>query len=141
MHIVTSSWNEDAAQDTTVKTVKTLKRHLEQDHERKSKMVRFTTLTIYEFSPAHGGSSVPRGEGPPLGMSYVHHCVQTTELTDTNEKHSRLKYFGPNERNAIFKTLSYSSRLVTEFSQDAECIRKSRRETMKEVINECRCSS
>ncbi|EQC25505.1 hypothetical protein SDRG_16629 [Saprolegnia diclina VS20] len=88
---------------------------------------------LYEFRRAHGGSAVPSEDGPPLGMAYVHQRVQCVEVASAETTPRRINRYSRAERRAIFKKLSYPSRLVEDFSADAAHIRASRRATKCEL--------
>jgi hypothetical protein len=44
------------------------------------KSVRWSTVTVYEFDVAIGGSSVPRHGGPSVGLAKTPTCVWSTPL-------------------------------------------------------------
>ncbi|KDO17409.1 hypothetical protein SPRG_17158 [Saprolegnia parasitica CBS 223.65] len=100
---------------------------------KRAKTVHFSSATVYEFRRAHGGSSVPSEDGPPLGMAYVHQRVQCVDIASTETAPRRINRYSSAERRAIFKKLSYPSRLVEDFSADAAHIRASRRATTCEL--------
>ncbi|KAF0699049.1 Aste57867_10363 [Aphanomyces stellatus] len=100
------------------------------------KRVRFGTVTTFTFSLAYGGSAVPRGQGPPIGLAQTHaqqECQYVDEIS--TDACRRVCFFDHVDRILLLQRAGYSRKEVADMCVEAIGVRQSR-ECSVELANE-----
>ncbi|KAF0708676.1 Aste57867_6261 [Aphanomyces stellatus] len=97
---------------------------------KSKKRVRFTTVTTFVFPLAHGGSAVPKDQGPPIGLASTHSKQECQLITEAPiSRRGRVRKFTNIERMTLLKKAGYSRNEVAQMCLDVIDVCKSRLET------------
>lgn len=124
----------------------------------KRKSVSWSTITVYEFGVALGGSSVPKRGGPAIGLAKKPQCVWSTTVdavkrrklcvcrsvdrkTDSakcklcehgTRRSSRVRWFKPLERINLLEKAGYSEEKIYNMLIESSNISMSRRLNLRQ---------
>lgn len=106
---------------------------------RKRKCVRWSTITVYEFGVAIGGSAIPRRGGPSIGLARKPKHVwsaridemERQQMTDKKrtaiQRHRRVRWLKPHERVDLLTKAGCSERRICRMMLESSQIAMSRR--------------
>ncbi|KAF0716492.1 Aste57867_2819 [Aphanomyces stellatus] len=100
----------------------------------KKRHVCFGTATTYIFPLTYGGSAVPTGQGPPIGLAKTHMHQELMPLAEgTISSRRHIGKYDNAERMTLLRNAGFICKDVAEISLEAIDIRKSRLDTEDDV--------